>query len=87
METSAPARAIWLHLLRQGGFHSTGEISKALSDTTVFANLYATVAEMARSGAVIKRGQQYGVTVACRVPRGVSVGDVTEALSAQEAAC
>ena len=82
-------RKIWLHLLREGGFHSVRELQSAVQNVYT-PNWHATMREMTRTGAVAKRegkagALEYGVTLGCHLPREMTVGDVADALMNQEA--
>ena len=82
-EHGRPSALIWLHLLREGEFKSSAEIRYDLRDHH-FAKFDTTLKGLRDRGIVSVRKVEgkwarYGVTLACRVPQGLTVAEVLEA--------
>lgn len=79
---SGLTRAIWMLLVKEGGYWSAPEVLAALPDE-VFAtkvNVNNALRDMCDSGSVQRkgdgRGTRYGVTGNCRVPMGLLVHEL-----------
>jgi ribosomal protein L13E len=77
----ASTKAIWMHLLREGGRWSVREVAKALKSDAVLtsqnmmkmrANEYLVSFPRTRH----KNGVAFGVTKECKVPRGFTVEEL-----------
>lgn len=75
---------VFLHLLREGGWHTCKEVFASAGIDA--RNRSALLAQMVNGGYLAKRpgpdpgSMVYGVTSSCRVPRFVSIGDVASAV-------
>lgn len=85
--TGATSR-VWLALLKAGGRLSPSEVAQlveGVDPTSVKSLLFS----LSTSGAAHKydasRPMRYGVTLHCRVPMGVTIGEILECTTAQEA--
>lgn len=76
------AKRIWLLLYSEGGYWTGSEVDVRLR---IGKNVYTALGEMVRSGFLSRKkgpnidGEmvvQYGVTSACKLPRGVSVAEI-----------
>lgn len=69
-------KAVWLFLLRHGGRWKVSE----LKDQDIGYNgrsLHADMRNLAETGMIARfDGPAYGVTKDCRIPRGVTVGEI-----------
>ena len=78
-EPGSMARAVWIHLASQGGRWSLREIKQALPDVFC-ANWSSMLKDMTLGGNVVRyegaRGNEYGVTAACRPTRKVTLADI-----------
>lgn len=83
---------VWLAVLNEGGRVSAKEAAKLLPETDV-ESVRGNLNAMVESGTLQKfepalgrNGARFGVTPACKVPHGVIIGEVLEAMkeSAQE---
>lgn len=82
-ETHGSYAQIFLYLLKEGGWHRAREVFSRVLVTS--ANRSAVMNQMCTAGYISKRvsedgAVEYGVTKECRVPRFLSVGDLSEAL-------
>lgn len=72
---------VWLAMLNVGGRYSAGEIAQLVDepDTTAVHQLLASMvrgSSVRRFDKVVGHPVQFGVTAACRVPQGITIGDV-----------
>lgn len=86
--TPAPAKDIWLHLLKAGEWMGSREIRESLSHLE-FTNFPATLTDMALAGSVSVRkinGRRnvYAVTTASRVVRGLTLRELMAAMPSVE---
>jgi hypothetical protein len=84
MSESRTYARIWLHVVREGGWHASREIFDAV--TVDAANPSSVLGQMLEAGYLVRRqGQkgkyEYAVMPSCRLPRTLSVGELTEALT------
>lgn len=75
---------IWLHLLKEGGWHTEREISDGMSLQEA-EQPSVILYQMRRLAYVVRRKgeggrHEYGVTGACKLPRALNVGDITNAI-------
>lgn len=75
------SRAVWLLMLREGGRWRPPELSKSLSQHMDGSTLTAMVntGALRRFPLLGKKGSEYGVTLGCKVPIGVTLKDLVEA--------
>lgn len=78
---------VWLALLKAGGRLSTSEVTKLVDVDP--ESVRALLHSLSTSGAAHKydtsKPMRYGVTLHCRVPMGVTIGEILECTTAQEA--
>ncbi len=82
-ESTSVPKLVWLHILKEGGRWSTSDIRKATNeDGTLISQ---AVKDMSDNGYLIRYDRKafgealaYGVTAACKVPRGVTIADLLE---------
>jgi len=79
---------VWLFLLKAGGRWASGDVTKGTGLNGV--DVCWTLAAMVRNGTArkfdepgLRRRFRYGVTGACKVPRGVSLQQVAECVLAE----
>jgi hypothetical protein len=82
---------IWLWLLKEGGRHAAVEVANGceLLDTAAAFTLLRSMTEYGsamRWQVEGKRGSRYGVTPGCRVPQGVTVRELMDAVMSEEPA-
>lgn len=72
---------VWLHLLKEGGRHATAEIATVVHSTS--ETLAVVLTRLTDAGSLCRyekseKGDRvrYGVTAACKVPRGISIGEI-----------
>lgn len=79
---------VWLALLQAGGRLTATEVA-ALADDVAPDGIRALLHALSRSGAARKyedtSPMRYGVTPACRVPMGVTIGDILAATQGEPA--
>lgn len=80
-EQNGVSAKLWLALLKEGGRHSATEVATLIEESNsagvhqLLASLVAT--RSLRKFEKLPGGRvQFGVTAACRVPRGVTIADV-----------
>lgn len=80
-EPNGVSQKLWLTLLKEGGRHSANEIAK-LANEHNGASIYSVLSSMVDTQALRQydkgdgRHIRFGVTASCRVPRGVTIGDI-----------
>lgn len=77
-DTSATAE-VWLALLKEGGRCSAAEVNRIVKS----ADAAWVLSELAKTGSARKYEKsptsdrvRYGVTASCKIPRGVTIGDI-----------
>lgn len=86
MTENNPSREIWLALVGAEEFLTIKDIRSKLTGVYL-ANVYATVKDMVSVGTLSKRQDgigmlRYGVTSSCRIPRGITMGEISRAMEA-----
>jgi hypothetical protein len=76
--------AIWLHLLKEGGWHTGAEVFSVVK--LEGKNQHHHLWEMVKAGYLQSRrrtdgSMEYGVTMTCKLPRFMNVGDIATALA------
>lgn len=77
-------RDVWLLLYREGGIWTMAEIRDALPELTGPLQVPGALLNMTDRGFVLKHGSKatgvkYRVNRACRIPQGISLGDLLDA--------
>jgi len=74
---------VWLHMLREGGRWSAAELSRACG----YADVQGVLSSMKKRGFAVsyekseaERRTTWGINASCKVPRGVTVQDIIDAI-------
>lgn len=83
MSYTYTATKAWLHMLREGGLWTVPELVTVCGlQRDTFRNHLARWTE---AGCAVKRGTKFGVTPACKIPHGITLAELQDALAANAA--
>lgn len=72
------ASRTWLFMLREGGTWSVPELAEACAMERDRFRMH--LQRWSNSGRVIKRGAEFGITLDCKIPEGLTLREVLEAV-------
>jgi hypothetical protein len=83
ISAESPTKTSWLHILKEGGRWTTGEMSEVLGtdhcNSRGFLNSMVAAGSLKRFEPTEPGGKiTFGVTVDCRVPMGVTLADLMQ---------
>lgn len=86
---SGSTACVWLTVLKAGGRLTSAEVVKAAGDGVDAPSVRSLLNSLTTTGSVRKYEQagslmRYGVTAACKVPQGVTIGDILAATQLQD---